>query len=84
MAKNKKLAGAVMSREQQILEKTRMITQMLLDGANEDEVFEKAQANDLFQYLTERIVPMDLASSGSPDFHQGGDVVAAARKELGI
>lgn len=84
MANNKKLAGAVMSREQQILEKTRMITQMRLDGANEDEVFEKAQVKDLFQYLTERIVPMDLASSGSLVFHQGGDVVAAARKELGV
>lgn len=84
MANNKKLAGAVMSHEQQILEKTRMITQMRLDGANEDEVFEKAQAKDLFQYLTERIVPMDLASSGSPVFHQGGDVVTAARKELWV
>lgn len=73
-----------MSREQQILEKTRMVTQMRLDGANEEEVFEKAQAKDLFQCLIKRMVPMDLASSGSPDFHRSGDVVAAARKELGM
>ncbi|WP_124061318.1 hypothetical protein [Gordonibacter sp. Marseille-P4307] len=29
-------------------------------------------------------VSMELASSVSPDFNQGGDVVAAARKALGI
>lgn len=57
---------------------------MRLDEANEDKVFEKAQAEKLFQYLAERIVPMDLASSGSLNFHQGGDVVAAARKEVEI
>ena len=73
-----------MSREQQLLEETGIVSQMRLGGASEDEVFDEAQAKDLFQYLTERIVPMDLARSVSPDFHQDGNVVATVRKALGI
>ena len=29
-------------------------------------------------------IPMELASSVSPDFYQDGDIVGAARKALGI
>lgn len=38
MAKNKKLAGGVMTREQWLLKETRIVARMRLDGASEEEV----------------------------------------------
>ncbi|MEG1246341.1 DUF1819 family protein [Gordonibacter sp.] len=56
MAKNKKLAGGVMTREQWLLKETRIVARMRLDGASEDEVIEKTQTENLFQYPTERML----------------------------
>lgn len=56
MAKNKKLAGGVMTREQWLLKETRIVARMRLDGASEEEVIAKAQTENLFQYPTERML----------------------------
>jgi hypothetical protein len=56
MAKNKKLSGGVMTREQWLLKETRIVARMRLDGASEKEVIEKAQTENLFQYPTERML----------------------------
>lgn len=56
MTRNKKLAGGVMTREQWLLKETRIVARMRLDGASEDEVADKAQAENLFQYPTERML----------------------------
>ncbi len=82
MANSKKLASEVMPRKQEVLEKARTVTQMRLGGEGEDGVLENVQARDLFQYLTEHTAPMDPASRVMSDFHHGGDIIAAARKEL--
>ena len=84
MANSKKLASEVMPRKQQVLEKAKTVTQIRLGGESEDGVLENVQAQDLFQYLTEHTAPMDPASRVSSDFHQGSDIIATARKELGI
>lgn len=52
----RKLAGGVMTREQWLLKETRIVARMRLDGASEEEVVERAQAENIFQYPTERML----------------------------
>jgi hypothetical protein len=45
-----------MTREQWLLKETRIVARLQLEGASEEEIIEKAQSENLFQYPTERML----------------------------
>ncbi len=92
MTSQKRLEGACITREQFLLREMRVVARLRVEELSDEEAVARvAKAVGARKVLLPlgciqglQQVPVELMGSVSPDFYPDGDVVAAAKKALGL